>query len=144
MPSGVYLGFDFGYKRIGVAVGQAITSSARPLTTLPATQGVPEWAMIQKLINEWWPEAFVVGLPTSIDDTEQYTTVAARNFAYQLKKRFSLPVHLEDERLSTVEARAQLFAEGGYRKIKNTQVDSVAACVILDQWLQNIKLSELK
>lgn len=144
MPDSIYLGFDFGYKRIGVAVGQEITSSARPLTTLFATQGVPEWAMIQKLIQEWRPEAFVVGLPTCIDDSEQYTTVAARNFGYQLKKRFLLPVHLVDERLSTVEARAQLFAEGGYRKIKNTQIDSVAACVILEQWLQDLKLRESK
>jgi len=137
MLEGVYLGFDFGYKRIGVAVGQGVTLSARPLTTVDAVEGVPDWLIVKKLINEWRPKALVVGLPTHIDDSEQYTTPAARNFAEQLNQRFSLPVHLVDERLSTVEARAQLFEQGGYRKIKNTQVDSIAACIILEQWLQH-------
>lgn len=137
MPDGVYLGFDFGYKRIGVAVGQQITCSARPLTILDAKLGVPNWDSVQKIIAEWRPQALIVGLPTCIDDSEQYTTAAARGFARQLRKRFLLPVHLVDERLSTVEARAQLFAEGGYRKIKQSQVDSVAACIILEQWLQH-------
>ena len=136
MPKGVYLGFDFGYKRIGVAVGQEITSSARPLTTLDAKMGVPNWDAVKKILTEWRPEALIVGLPTCIDDSEQYTTQAARDFAQELLKRFLLPVHLVDERLSTVEARAQLFASGGYRKIKQSQVDSFAACIILQQWLQ--------
>lgn len=136
MPSGVYLGFDFGYKRIGVAVGQHITQTARPLNTLSAQDGVPDWGVVDKLMREWRPQALIVGLPTTIDDSEQYTTTAAKAFARKLQKRFSLPVHLVDERLSTVEARAQLFAEGGYRKIKNTPIDSIAACIILEQWLQ--------
>jgi putative Holliday junction resolvase len=135
MPEGVYLGFDFGYKRIGVAVGQKITASARPLTTLEAKLGVPHWDSVQKIIKTWCPEALIVGLPTCIDDSELYTTEAAREFAHELTKRFSLAVHLVDERLSTVEARSQLFAEGGYRKIKQSQVDSFAACIILQQWL---------
>ncbi|ASQ45243.1 Holliday junction resolvase RuvX [Legionella clemsonensis] len=136
MPEGVYLGFDFGYKRIGVAVGQRITLTARPLTTLDAKQGIPNWDELQKIITEWRPEALIVGLPTCIDDSEQYTTAAARGFAREMEERFSLPVHLVDERLSTVEARSQLFAEGGYRKIKQSKVDSFAACIILQQWLQ--------
>ena len=138
MPEGVYLGFDFGYKRIGVAVGQMLTGSASPLSTLDAKLGVPNWQIVQKLLYDWKPLGLVVGLPTCIDDTEQYTTAAARGFARQLRKRFSLPVHLVDERLSTVEARAHLFAEGGYRKIKATEVDSIAACIILEQWLQTV------
>lgn len=137
MPEGVFLGFDFGYKRIGVAVGQQITRSAQPLATLDAKQGIPNWDAVQKLINEWRPLALIVGLPTRIDESEQYTTAAARGFALQLAERFNLPVHLVDERLSTVEARARLFAEGGYRKIKQSQVDSLAACIILEQWLQH-------
>ena len=138
MPEGVYLGFDFGYKRIGVAVGQTLTGSASPLSTLDAKLGVPNWDLVQKLLNQWKPLALVVGLPTCIDDTEQYTTAAAKGFARQLRKRFALSVHLVDERLSTVEARAHLFAEGGYRKIKNSELDSIAACVILEQWLRGI------
>lgn len=141
MPDGVYLGFDFGYKRIGVAVGQGLTASASPLSTLEAKLGVPNWDTVNKLLNQWKPLALIVGLPTCIDDSEQYTTAAARGFARQLRKRFALSVHLVDERLSTVEARARLFAKGGYRKIKNSQVDSIAACIILEQWLQGISTS---
>ena len=137
MPSPVYLGFDFGYKRIGVAVGQLLTCSATPLSTLSAHIGVPDWHAVAKMISEWTPQALIVGIPTRIDGGELYTTLAARKFAKELHKRFSLPVHLVDERLSTVEAREQLFAQGGYRKIKQSEVDSIAACVILEQWLQH-------
>lgn len=137
MPEGIYLGFDFGFKRIGVAVGQTLTASASPLTTIDAKQGVPNWHDIELLVLKWRPCGAVVGLPLKIDGTEQYTTPAARGFARQLRKRFSLTVHLVDERLTTVEARAQLFNEGGYRKIKKTEVDSIAACIILEQWLQH-------
>ena len=136
MPEPVYLGFDFGYKRIGVAIGQRLTGHARPLSTLNAISGVPNWALVQALIDAWQPAAFIVGLPTCIDGKELYTTGAARGFARQLRKKFNIPVHLVDERLSTVEARAQLFAEGGYRKLKTSEIDSLAACSILEQWLQ--------
>ncbi|QMT61243.1 MULTISPECIES: Holliday junction resolvase RuvX [unclassified Legionella] len=137
MPSPVFIGFDFGYKRIGVAVGQQLTCSASPLSTLNARIGVPDWSAVAKLITEWSPQGLIVGIPTCIDGSELYTTSAARRFAKELRKRFSLPVHLVDERLSTVEAREQLFAQGGYRKIKQSEVDSIAACVILEQWLQH-------
>jgi len=137
MPEGVFLGFDFGYKRIGVAVGQSLTLSASPLPTLPAKEGTPSWTQVQKLIHQWQPCGLIVGLPTCINDKELYTTELARYFAEQLRHRFSLPVYLADERLSTVEARAYLFAEGGYRKIKQSEIDSIAACIILEQWLQH-------
>ncbi|KTD46172.1 putative ribonuclease [Legionella quateirensis] len=137
MPSGVYLGFDFGYKRIGVAVGQRLTCSASPVSTISAKSGVPDWNSVQKLITQWNPEALIVGLPTCIDDSELYTTSAARRFAKQLRKHFAIPVHLVDERLSTVEARGQVFDQGGYRKLRNTEIDSIAACIILEQWLQH-------
>lgn len=137
MLEGVYLGFDFGFKRIGMAVGQTLTNSASPLPTLEAKQGVPNWNVIDALLKEWKPLALVVGLPTAIDDNPLYTTSASRGFARQLRKRFALPVHLVDERLTTVEARSHLYAKGGYRKIKNTEIDSIAACIILEQWLQH-------
>lgn len=137
MPDGVYLGFDFGYKRIGVAVGQRLTCSATPLATINAQMGVPDWNVVAKVIAQWAPHALIVGVPTCIDGRELYTTSAARRFAKKLRKQFALPVHLVDERFSTVEARGQLFAQGGYRKIKQTEVDSIAACVILEQWLQH-------
>ncbi len=136
MPDTVCLGFDFGYKRIGVAVGQRLTCTASPLETLPAQDGHPDWTIVSRLIKQWRPKVLIIGLPTCIDDKELYTTEAARAFARQLESRFSLPVHLVDERLSTIEARQRLFEKGGYRKIHKSQVDSIAACIILEQWLQ--------
>lgn len=136
MREGVFLGFDFGYRRIGVAVGQQLTCSASPLPVLSASQGIPDWELVGKLIRDWHPVGLIVGLPTCIDGTEQYTTEASRVFAGELNQRFSLPVHLVDERLSTKEARALLFERGGYRKLKQSEIDSVAACVILEQWLR--------
>lgn len=137
MPNSVYIGFDFGMRRIGVAVGQTLTGSASPLPTLEAKAGVPQWHKIQALITVWHPKAFIVGLPKTIDDKALYTTASSRHFAEQLHQQFSIPVHLVDERLTTVEARSYLFAAGGYRKIKQTAVDSIAACIILEQWLQH-------
>ncbi|MFT4059002.1 MAG: Holliday junction resolvase RuvX [Legionella sp.] len=137
MPDDVFLGFDFGFKRIGVAVGQKLTCSASPLATINAQAGTPDWNQIAKVIVQWSPQALIVGLPTCIDGSRLYTTSAAKRFAKELTKRFFLPVYLVDERLSTVEARGQLFAQGGYRKIKKTEVDAIAACVILEQWLQH-------
>ncbi len=135
MPEAVFLGFDFGFKRIGTAIGQRLTGGASPLCTIAAKQGVPDWTHIQQLIEEWKPCELIVGLPTCIDDRELYTTQAARQFATELQTRFALPVHCVDERLTTVEARERLYAKGGYRKIKKTQVDCLAACIILEQWL---------
>ena len=138
MHEGIYLGFDFGYKRIGVAVGQALTKHASPLETLSAIMGIPNWTQVSAVIQQWRPKELIVGLPTRIDGKAQYTTKASQDFAQQLVERFALPVHLVDERLTTVEARARLYNKGGYRKIQQSQVDSVAACVILEQWLQDL------
>ena len=118
-------------------MGQLLTCSATPLPTLSARLGVPDWNVVSKVIAEWTPQALIVGIPTCIDGSELYTTPASRRFAKELGKRFALPVHLVDERLTTIEAREQLFAQGGYQKIKKSEVDSIAACVILEQWLQH-------
>lgn len=136
MADGVYLGFDFGMKRIGCAVGQAITQTARPLKTIAAKQGIPDWTELEKLIKQWQPHGLIVGLPRHIDDSEQFTTKAATKFANRLHGRFGLPTHLVDERLTTVEARQRLFDQGGFRKIKQSEVDSHAAQIILEQWLR--------
>ena len=135
MPEPVYLGFDFGYKRIGVAVGQDLTKSARPLATLQAVAGVPDWKQVQALMTEWRPHALVVGVPRDHAGQELYTTPLAIAFAEQLHAVTHCLVHTVDEGYSTVEARAELFAEGGYRKLKTSEIDSLAACIILEQWL---------
>jgi putative Holliday junction resolvase len=131
----ILLGFDFGMKRIGVAVGQTITKSARPLVTLKAHQGVPQWEVLNKLIKTWQPDALVVGIPLNMDGTEQPLTQAAKIFIDALQQRYELPVHGIDERLSTKDARERLFNQGGYKALQEGQVDSVAAQLILQNWL---------
>jgi len=131
----ILLGFDFGMKRIGVAVGQTLTKTARPLVTLNAKQGVPPWDTLAKLLKTWQPDALIVGIPLNMDGTKQPLTDAAERFADSLKERFNLPVFGIDERLSTKDARERLFTEGGYKALQNGQVDSMAAQLILENWL---------
>jgi len=122
----ILLGFDFGMKRIGVAVGQTVTRTARPLGVIPAKAGEPQWEPLDKMIKTWQPDALIVGIPLNMDGTEQALTVAAKKFADLLKKRFELPIYGIDERLTTKDAREQLFTKGGYKALQNTQIDSVA------------------
>ena len=129
------LGFDFGMKRIGVAIGQTVTQTARPLTTLAAQDGVPALADVKALFDKWRPDACVVGIPLNMDGTEQPVTLAARAFQQWLADQFHLPVHAMDERLSTRSAREQVFASGGFRALKKAEVDSFAAQIILQDWL---------
>lgn len=131
----ILLGFDFGMKRIGVAVGQTITQTARPLVTLKANQGVPLWDELSKLIKTWQPDALIVGVPLNMDGTEQPLTQAAQAFSAALEGRYGLPVYGVDERLSTKDARERLFNQGGYKALQDGQVDSVAAQLILQNWL---------
>lgn len=134
MASETLLGFDFGTKSIGVAVGQQLTGSARALTALKAQDGTPDWKLIEKLLKEWQPDYVVVGLPLNMDGTEQELTARARKFANRLHGRFGVRVELQDERLSTVEARADLFERGGFRALQKGQVDSQSAVIILEDW----------
>ena len=128
---GTLLGFDFGPRKIGVAVGQTITGSATPLTTLRSLRDQPDWERIERLVREWRPSAAVVGLPFNMDDTETEIAPRARRFARQLEGRFGLEVHLIDERLTSIEARRQL----GKGATSWEVVDAMAAKLILETWL---------
>ena len=134
--SGTLLAFDFGTKSIGVAIGQCITGTARPLSALKAQDGTPDWKLIEKLLKEWQPESVIVGLPLNMDGTEQPLTARARNFANKVHGRFGVQVPLHDERLSTVEARAGLFERGGFRALDKGSVDSASAVIILESYFE--------
>lgn len=136
MASGTLLAFDFGTKSIGVAVGQSITGTARPLGALKARDGIPDWAALERILKEWQPDEVIVGLPLNMDGSEQPLTARARKFANRLHGRFGVPVRLHDERLTTVEARADLFSHGGYRALDKGSVDSASAVVILESWFE--------
>jgi putative Holliday junction resolvase len=128
---GTLLGFDFGPRKIGVAVGQTVTRSASPLTTLRSRRHKPDWARIEQLIREWRPSEAVVGLPYNMDDSEAVTAPGARRFARQLHGRFGLDVHLVDERLTSLEARRQLGGDATSLEL----IDAMAAKLILETWL---------
>lgn|SRR5690554_2677919 len=122
------LGFDYGDRKIGVAVGQELTRSSSPIGTLRSHGGRPDWEGITRLIEQWRPDALVVGVPLNMDGTEQPMTEAARRFARRLEGRYRLPVYAADERLSSIEAARLLRESGGGRR---QGLDEVAAHVIL-------------
>ena len=128
---GTLLGFDYGTAKIGIAVGQTETGTANPLTTLRAIQQKPDWTAIGRLIDDWLPEALVVGLPYDMDDTETEIAPLARRFARQLEGRYRLPVHMTDERLTSQVARQLL----GRKIKKHEELDAIAAKLILETWL---------
>lgn len=131
---GTILAFDFGEKRVGVAVGEMQLALAHPLTTIASAQSHIRFDAIARLVDEWQPRLLVVGLPMHMDDTEHALTARARRFGRQLEGRFNLPVAMVDERLSTREAVALLHAAGvGARRQKPVR-DQVAAQTILQAY----------
>lgn len=133
-----WLGFDFGLKRIGVAVGERLTGSARPLRTLGR-----DWTGIDALLREWAPEGLVVGLPLAEDGGEQPMTRHARQFADALRQRSGLPVYTCDERYSSLAADSLLRetrrqARGDRRRARSSDTDQEAARILLEQWLTQL------
>jgi putative Holliday junction resolvase len=128
---GTLLGFDYGGRKIGVAVGQTITGSATPLQTLRARNGKPDWEGIGRLIDDWQPAGLVVGIPHNMDDTEVEWAPLVHRFTRQLEGRFRLPVYRVDERLTSLMARRQL----GSVRASPGAVDATAAKLILETWL---------
>ena len=132
--TGTLLAFDFGIKRIGVAVGNSIAHTTQPLITLHGEQNEQRFAAIAALIKEWQPAALVVGLPCNDDGTPHEMTRLCRRFANRLKGRFNLPTILVDERYTSASASAQL-TEMGVRGIRQKPViDQVAAQHILQAY----------
>ncbi|MDA0977546.1 MAG: Holliday junction resolvase RuvX [Proteobacteria bacterium] len=123
----IVMGFDFGKRRIGIAVGQSVTGTASPVGIVNAREGKPEWQKIDKLVEEWQPGVLVVGLPINMDDSGSEMSAAAERFGRRLHGRYHLPVEMMDERLSTFEARE--FSD-------EAEVDAIAARLILESWLQ--------
>lgn len=133
-----FLAFDFGHKRIGVAVGDRITGTARPLPTVASASGT-DWTALLRVIAEWRPEALIVGLPLNEDGSEQPITTAARKFANDLATRSKLQVHLADERFSSRAAddalRDARSSGRMTRRVRKGDRDGESARVILEQWM---------
>ena len=134
------LGFDFGLKKIGVAVGQFITLTASPLPFIIARDGYPDMRQLKNIIDEWHPDCLVVGLPKAVDGKDLSITAHVQQFAETLKQ-FKLPIFLTDERMTTKEARQTLFDVGGSKALAYGKTDSLAAAIILEQWMNEINRS---
>ncbi|WP_455365406.1 Holliday junction resolvase RuvX [Kaarinaea lacus] len=135
------LAFDFGTKRIGVAVGQELTKTATPLITLNYLSNNIDWDTINHLINEWRPDAFVVGIPLNADGSEHAVSRAAKQFGNQLQARYNLSTYWMDERLTSAEAESMIAGNrnSGKRKTMSrskakAEVDKTAAKLILESW----------
>lgn len=130
------IGFDFGKKYIGVAVGQEITGSATPLGAVKANDGIPHWENLANFLNEWQPDLIVVGLPLNMDGSEQQLTLDAKKFGNRVSGRYGIKVEFQDERLTTADAKEQLFSRGGYRNLKKDNIDAESARLILESFFE--------
>ena len=128
------MAFDFGTRRIGVAVGQELLGSGQPVALVPARDGIPDWQQIESLLEEWRPDLVVVGLPLNMDDTENDMCARARKFGKRLHGRYHVPVEMVDERLTSFEAKGDVMAAGGNRDFGRHGVDDRAAVLILETW----------
>ena len=129
------IGFDYGKKRTGIASGQTITNTATPLVTLTQIEGNPDWDGIQQQIEQWQPDALIIGIPYQLDGTESAMTKASLHFADCLKKRFNLPVYEINEALSSYEAEDILKKTTKITQHNKHEVDKIAAAVIVQSWL---------
>ena len=135
--SGTLLGFDFGEKRVGVAVGETETRLAHPITTIAEEANDARLAAIGRLVAEWRPSGFVVGLPHLADGAEHEIARLASKFARRISQRFGLPVAFVDETLSSVEAHSRI-RDGTARAGRRDDIDAHAAAVILQSYLDNM------
>ncbi|WFP48989.1 Holliday junction resolvase RuvX [Methylomonas sp. EFPC3] len=135
LSSDAYLGFDFGNKKIGVAVGYAGSGIASPLQTIRSLNQVPDWSRIGQLIAEWRPAGLVVGISRQADGSDNVVTPRMQKFCRQLQGRYNLPVHQIDEALTTFAAKQMLFDELQLSATKLWAVqDQLAAQLILQSW----------
>ena len=130
------MGFDFGTKSIGIAIGQELTGTASSLQAVKARDWIPDWQLIKKQVDEWQPDLMVVGLPLNMDGTNQEVTFKAKKFANRLHNHFAIPVDTQDERLTTADAKARLFEQGGYRNLGKGNVDNMSAVIILESFFE--------
>ena len=132
------LAFDFGLGHIGVATGNTTTRTASAAKSLNAKDGIPDPNALDKLVKDWLPSVFVVGLPLNMDGTEQEMTFKARKFGNRLKEKYKKDVFFIDERLTSASAKEEIFERGGFRALKKDKatIDSLSAVNILEQYFK--------
>lgn len=135
----IYLGIDYGKKRIGFATGQSISKTASELTTVENFADAINWNAIDTIISDWRPAAIVLGMAKHADGKTSASSRQIDNFARQLTKRYHIDIYLQDEFQSSVEARAELTCQRRTKirrkKVTKTVIDQIAARIILQRWL---------
>lgn len=127
------MGFDFGTQSIGIAIGQRLTGTATPLKPIRARDGKPDWQVLGKLVEQWQPQLFVIGIPLNMDGSESELAQRAARFGRRLEGRFAIPWRPMDERLSSFDVKVSLKDSGQKHK---GPIDSLAASLILESWLR--------
>ena len=140
-PGGTVLAFDFGEKRIGVAVGESEVGQAHPLTTIRSEANAERFSRIAALIDEWDPAFLVVGRPLALDGTAHAMTARCTRFANQLRGRFGLPVAYAEERLTSFEAEERLRESGHCAKSGKDFIDAMAAQLILQYFFEHLPMN---
>lgn len=130
------LAFDFGLNHIGVASGNTTTKTCSPQKSINAKDGIPDAQSLDRLVRDWLPAVFVVGLPLNMDGTEQEMTFKARKFGNRLKEKYKKEVVFIDERLSSASAKEEIFERGGFKALAKDKgaIDSLSAVTILEQY----------
>jgi putative Holliday junction resolvase len=141
----VVLAFDYGSRRIGVAVGQTLTGTASPAGILASREAGPDWQAVKQCLHEWAPSRLLVGLPYNMDGSDTVLTATCRAFGDELARRFGLPVEFVDERLTsraaTDELREARRSGAKTRRVRPEDIDALAARLILESWLREIRPS---
>ena len=132
------LALDFGLRHLGVAVGNTFSRTAQPLAIIKAKAGVPDWAALSSLAEEWRPDRIVVGLPINMDGSPSELSERASKLARQVEGRIGVVVSLVDERLSSREAKRSALAEGHRGDFAAEPIDDQAAAIILSTWLNEL------
>lgn len=131
------MSFDFGTKKMGMAVGQSTIQSSNPLALFPMKDGIPQWDHLLKIVQTWQPTLFLVGLPLNMDDSESELSQRARKFARRLRHQTNIETWMVDERLTTREAREDLEYYQQQGRGKNISADSLAAALFIESWYRN-------
>jgi putative Holliday junction resolvase len=141
----VVLAFDYGSRRIGVAVGQTLTGTASPAGILASSDAGPDWLAVKQCLHEWGPSRVLVGLPYNMDGSDTVLTATCRAFGDELAQRFGLPVEFVDERLTsraaTDELRDARRSGAKTRRVRPEDIDATAARLILESWLREFRPS---
>lgn len=131
------MAFDFGTQKMGMAVGQSMIESANPLALFPMKDGIPNWDELLKIIRQYEPNLFLVGLPLNMDDTESELSARSRKFARRLRHQTNIETLMVDERLTTREARGELEHYQAQGRGKKLAADSIAAALFIESWYRN-------